>query len=165
MAPLRRPLTWLALSFALALPSAQVLAEETNPAVKACSGKTEGAPCSFEEIHQDASGHPTMKTVPGACQPDQCCALDYSKGSPPQTTCGPCLACKAGAPTPEKPPGTSDSGGAVEPPRADGGTKPEPPPHGKRGCTLAGDDAPGTLAALVMLACGAAARRRRARTR
>ncbi|MFO0633414.1 MAG: hypothetical protein U0168_11230 [Nannocystaceae bacterium] len=76
-----------------------------------------------------------------------------------------CLACKAGAPTPDKPPGTSDSGGAVEPPRADGGTKPEPPPHGKRGCTLAGDDAPGTLAALVMLACGAAARRRRARTR
>ncbi|MBX7081465.1 MAG: hypothetical protein K1X88_19855 [Nannocystaceae bacterium] len=162
MAPLRRPLTWLALSFALALPSTRALAEETNPAVKACGGKTEGAPCSFDEIHQDASGHPTMKTVPGSCQPDQCCALDYSKGSPPQTTCGPCLACKAGAPTPITPTTTGDGGGAVEPPRADGGTQTEPPPHGKRGCAIA--DAPtGGALALVLLACGAAARRRRVR--
>ena len=118
-------------------------ADETNPAVVACEGKAEADACTFKA----ANG----KETAGKCTTDECCELDYSKGSPPQTKCGPCLACKAGppVPTPDGPP-VADGGEQA----ADGGAKADgeaprtssdPPASGgneKRGCSVGGD-APG----------------------
>lgn len=146
----------LSLGLVLTLLGAEARADEKNPAVEACAGKASGAPCSSQQVHQGADGHAKLEAVPGSCQPDECCALDYSKGSPPQTTCGPCLACKAGGP----PPTTTDpsgDGGAVEPPRTSDGdtTPPAQSPNGKRGCAIAADAGPGApamwLGALLVL--------------
>ncbi|MEX1366717.1 MAG: hypothetical protein AB1Z98_26560, partial [Nannocystaceae bacterium] len=87
MAPAR-----VLIAFALlgpwALPSVAVAA---NPAVQACDNKSEGDPCGLMKLEKPADGGELQrKTVPGACQPDECCDLDYSKGSPPETVCHAC---------------------------------------------------------------------------
>ncbi len=121
------------LVLALALP-ASALADEKNPATEACAGKAEGNPCSTEKIVQE-DGRAVTKNEPGTCQPDECCALDYSSGVPPKTTCGPCLACKPGVPSV----GPTDPTGATgtEPPRAESGEPPAVTPNDKRGCSIA----------------------------
>jgi len=127
------PRALLPLALALLLPSV-ALADEKNPAAEACAGKVEGNPCSTERIVQE-DGRAVKKTEPGTCQPDKCCALDYSSGVPPKTTCGPCLVCKPGAPVTS----TGDATGATagEPPRADSGDPPAVAPNDKRGCSVA----------------------------
>ncbi len=154
----------LSLGLVLTLVGATAHADEKNPAVEACASKAEGAPCSVQQVHQGGDGHAQIDTVPGTCQPDECCALDYSKGSPPQTTCGPCLACKAGGPPPTKADPSGD-GGAAEPPRTSDadGTPPAQGPN-KRGCAIdpAGADGPWATA-LCMLVVAAVTTRKRPR--
>jgi hypothetical protein len=123
----------LPLALALLLPSI-ALADEPNPAVEACAGKAEGAPCSSERIVQDG-GRAVPKTEPGTCQPDQCCELDYSSGVPPKSTCGACLACKPGAPATTTSEPTDPT--STEPPRTDTGNPPAVTPNEKRGCSVA----------------------------
>jgi hypothetical protein len=124
-------------------------ADEKNPAVEACAGKSEGAPCVTKRVVQEAGGEAAPKDEPGTCQPDQCCELDYSQGSPPKSNCGPCLACKPGAPaTP-----TGSEGGVNdthhEPPRGDEGGPPATEPS-KKGCAI-GADSFGTPWLMVLL--------------
>lgn len=128
------PRALLPLALALLLPSVALADDEKNPAAEACVGKAEGNPCSSERIVQE-DGRAVKKTEPGICQPDECCKLDYSSGVPPKTTCGPCLACKPGAPATS----TGDATGATgaEPPRADSGDPPVVAPNEKRGCSIA----------------------------
>lgn len=122
-------------SLALAGPAA---ADENNTAVAACEGKAESDACTFKA----ANG----KETSGKCTADECCELDYSKGSPPETKCGPCLACKAGppVPTPDGPP-IADGGAADGEAKGDGEaprTSSDPPASGgneKRGCSVGGD--------------------------
>lgn len=144
-------------ALALVGVAATAYADEKNPAVEACVGKTEGAPCSSQRVTQLPSGEAAPKSEPGTCQPDQCCELDYSQGSPPKSNCGPCLACKPGVPT-------TNGGGEgavgdthVEPPRGDEGGPPATEPS-KKGCAI-GSDSFGTAALVVVVAI--AIRRRR----
>jgi len=154
---LDRGLTAAALLGALAFASTAA-ADEKNAAVVACEGKAERDACTFKA----ANG----KDTTGKCTTDECCELDYSKGSPPDTKCGPCLACKAGppVPTPDGPP-IADGGGEAagdgnadgEPPR----TSSDPPASGgneKRGCSIGGST-PG-WGALLLLGLVVATRRR-----
>ena len=131
----------LALSAAAALSIAVVAhAGEKNPAVEACAGKSAGDACDVVRLIKSNEGQPETRKSPGQCATDECCELDYSKGSPPETICGPCLACKAGSPrpTPDAPEVKGDGGDSNgEPPR----TSSEPPPatpSGKRGCSVGG---------------------------
>lgn len=146
----------------LALPARAA----TNPAVDACAGKTAGQTCGMMKlVKPDGGGELQRSTVPGVCQADQCCDLDYSKGSPPQSVCSECLACKEGptdvAPPPAKAGDPPPSAGG-EPPRADAGGP--PPTTERRGCSV-GERTPagtgglaGWLPALMLLL--AAPRRR-----
>lgn len=130
-------------------------ADETNAAAVACQGKAAGDPCSVKRPHKTGDGEPSVRDEPGTCQPDQCCTLDYSSGSPPKSSCGPCLTCKAGGPPPPTGTGAPEDGG--EPPRTSAGDPPAPTTS-KRGCTLA---EPGATAPLVVLLAVAWIRRRR----
>ncbi len=127
----------LAAALACCFAAVAAHADEKNPAVEACAGKTEGAPCSTQRPHQDASGAATMKSEPGTCQPDECCTLDYSQGSPPKSTCAACLACKPGPATPAAEGGAGEGGGGEPPRHEDGG----PPAHepAKKGCAIGGE--------------------------
>jgi len=158
LARLLPPLTLaLALVISAAATTATAAADEKNPAVQACVGKAEGAPCSADRIVQHA-GRAEKRSEPGSCQPDECCELDYSGGSPPKTTCGPCLACKPGAaPAPD-----GDTAGAtgVEPPRTDGGDPPVVAPNEKRGCSVAGNATAESALWLLGLSCLGWRRRR-----
>lgn len=128
-------------------------ADEKNPGVEACAGKTQGAPCSADRVVQNAAGKAEKRTEPGSCQPDQCCELDYSSGPPPKSTCGPCLACKPG-PAPATTDTTANASGG-EPPRTDTGNPPVVPPNDKRGCSIGENtkaEPPWWLLGLVVIA-------------
>lgn len=137
-----------ALLGSLALASTAA-ADENNAAVAACEGKAESDACTFKA----ANG----KETSGKCTTDECCELDYSKGSPPETKCGPCLACKAGppVPTPDGPPVADGGEAAADGAKPDGEaprTSSDPPASGgneKRGCSVGGD-APGWGALLLL---------------
>ncbi|MEM7153174.1 MAG: MYXO-CTERM sorting domain-containing protein [Myxococcota bacterium] len=153
----------IAARIALAAPLVGLLAlpglAAANPAVEACAGKAEGASCGVMKLVKPADGGELQRTtVPGACRPDECCDLDYSKGSPPETVCHACLACKEGpADLTAKP---SDPGPSSEPPRAEGGP-PAPAPAEQRGCTIGGATTPVLGAWLLMLGIAGLGRRRR----
>jgi len=120
-----------------ALPSVAL----ANPAVQACEGKSEGDSCGLMKMVKPADGGELeRKTVPGACASDECCDLDYSKGSPPETVCHACLACKEGPPAVTSPGGEAKQTepAAGEPPRADDGP-PAQGPNKQRGCSIAAD--------------------------
>lgn len=139
---------------AAALVCGPVRAQEANPDVKACDGKKKGDPCERMVIVKPADGPMERKMEPGICQPDECCALDYSKGSPPQTDCGPCLACKpeGGAPhagddaaaqaeddgaAPLDPEASAAGGDGSEAPRNGPGEEPPAQSGGnQKGCTV-----------------------------
>ncbi len=162
LARLLPPLTLGLLSLPAAVLSATLpataAADEKKPAVEACVGKAAGAPCSADRIVQHA-GRAEKRSEPGSCQPDECCELDYSGGSPPKTTCGPCLACKPGAaPAPS---GETAGATGVEPPRAEGGEPPAVPPNEKRGCSVAGSTTAESALWLLGLSCLGWRRRRR----
>lgn len=121
-----------------------------------CRGAEKGAPCEGD-------------TGPGTCQPDRCCRLDYSGGTPPKTKCRDCLKChpgeaaaapeKAEAPaektTPEKAPAEKTA-----PEEAPAEKAPEPAqaaPEGKGGCdagVAGGPFGAGALALGLLLAIG-----------
>lgn len=139
-----------ALLGSLALASTAA-ADENNAAVAACEGKAESDACTFKA----ANG----KETSGKCTTDECCELDYSKGSPPETKCGPCLACKAGppVPTPDGPP-IADGGAAADGEAKGDGEAPrtssDPPASGgneKRGCSVGGHAPAWSLLGLVGL--------------
>lgn len=123
-------------ALAVCLCPALVSASENSPATEACKTLGEGDACTLKEPKKGPDGV-TYEDIPGTCQPDECCEQDYSKGSPPEVVCGPCLACKPGGPSPT----VTAEPTAGEPPRAGD----EPPAAGgsKRGCT-AGGTAPWT---------------------
>ncbi|MEM6291396.1 MAG: MYXO-CTERM sorting domain-containing protein [Myxococcota bacterium] len=129
---------------------AVAFASENNAAVEACKALGEGDACTLKQPYKGDDGV-AYRDVAGACQPDECCEQDYSKGSPPEVTCGPCLAC-----TPPGPGKTVSAEPNREPPR----TSDDPPAEGssKRGCTAGG--APSWLA-LGFLGLAATLRRRR----
>lgn len=121
----------------LLLPQA-ANAGDNNAAVTACKDKAEGAACAVMKPSQDENGTLVHNETPGSCVASECCDLDYSKGSPPQTVCGPCLACEGPAPAAEA--GADGSAGqdvAGEPPRATRGQEPPASPgNEKRGCSV-----------------------------
>ena len=126
---------WTALGLSTYAVPTTVRAGEINPAVEACVDRAEGDGCS---VRNTQSG----EVQSGQCTTDECCELDYSGGSPPQTTCAACLACKPGVPrpTPTPPEVNADDGNEAsqgEPQR----TAPQPPPatpNDKPGCTIGG---------------------------
>jgi len=143
---------------ALALPSSA----DANPEVEACTGKSEGEACGLLKMVKPEGGELQRKTVPGVCRPDECCELDYSKGSPPQSICNTCLACKDG-PADAGPPaadGGAAAGAEGEPPRANNDGPPAPSPAEKRGCTVAAPATPLAGTGLLLLMLGAVRRRR-----
>lgn len=119
----------------LAVPSAA----QANPAVEACNGKQAGDACGMMKlVKPPGGGELQRKTVPGACRADECCDLDYSKGSPPETTCHACLACKDG-PSDVTPPASADDPAppaSGEPPRSADGGPPPTAPSERRGCSV-----------------------------
>jgi len=135
-----------------------------DPAEDACAGKAAGEACGVMKLVKPEDGGELRRTtVPGACRDDECCDLDYSKGSPPQSVCHPCVVCKEGPAHAAGAAGTpaADSAAAEgEPPRAGDGP-PAPSPTEKRGCTIGSTDA--TPAGPWLLAVGWVARRRRRR--
>lgn len=146
----------LVCTLVVSLPSLAAAAEP-NPAADACRGKAAGAPCAHDKIVQ-VDGRATTKREPGTCQTDQCCALDYSSGTPPKSVCTECLVCKGGV---AAPPETGGDTHAVEPPRAETGTPPAVEPT-KRGCTIAdGDGAPASFGLLVAVVAWLRGRGRR----
>lgn len=115
------------------------VAAHANPAVDACADKNAGDACGrMQLVKPEGGGELQRKTVPGVCVTDECCDLDYSKGSPPQTVCHACLACKDG-PADSTPPaakaGPGEGEGQGEPPRAGDQDPPAPSPD-KRGCRV-----------------------------
>lgn len=143
----------------LALLATPALAA-SNPAVEACAGKTAGQTCGLLKLVKPEGGGELLRsTVPGVCQADQCCDLDYSKGSPPQSVCHECLACKDGptevAPPPAKADDPPPSAGG-EPPRSESSGPPPTAPSEQRGCSVGapGRGPWGWLPALVLLVAG-----------
>ncbi|MCX4239812.1 hypothetical protein [Paraliomyxa miuraensis] len=130
-----------------------------NPAVQACEGKREGDACGLMKLVKPPGGGELQRsTVPGVCRADECCDLDYSKGSPPDTVCHACVACKEGpaelTPPPQadgKSPPASNEG---EPPRTADGPPPTAPGQ-QRGCTTGArpSAASGLWGLLMVLAC------------
>ncbi len=125
-----------------------------------CRGAEKGAPCEGD-------------TGPGTCQPDRCCRLDYSGGTPPKTKCRVCLKChpgeaaaapeKAEAPaekTPEKAPAEKTAPEEAPAEKAPAEKAPEPAqaaPEGKGGCdagVAGGPFGAGALALGLLLAIG-----------
>ncbi len=144
----------------LTLPSSA----HANPAVEACNGKSDGQACGLMKmVKPEGGGDLQRKTVPGVCRPDECCELDYSKGSPPQSVCNTCLACKEG-PADAQPP-AADGGAAAgadgEPPRTANDGPPAPSPTEKRGCTVVAPTTPVAGAGLLLLLMLGSVRRRR----
>jgi hypothetical protein len=117
-----------------------------NPAQQACEGKSKGAACTFSKPHKDPGGALEQREVSGACQDDECCELDYSKGSPPASNCGPCLVCKEGAAAEPSAEGgaAANPGPNAEPPRP-GDDPPAAAGNGKRGCSMGTRSAIGLL--------------------
>jgi MYXO-CTERM domain-containing protein len=164
----------LVLACSLGLFATVASAGEKNPDVQACAAKKAGDACQRTVVTKPEGGPAEEKKLPGVCAQDECCELDYSKGSPPETVCGPCLACKEGPGTP----GPSAEGGAEAGSAAaadagrpnDGGApavagaesdgSPPATDPSKRGCTVG---APTTGAANWMALAGLVllARRRR----
>jgi hypothetical protein len=124
------------------LAPASAAAGEDNPDVAACAGKAQGDTCTRLIPTKTADGPLEDKRVPGVCATQECCDLDYSKGSPPETICAACLTCQPGAGTPVA---GGDGGAAAAdgdgpatatPPADDGGN---PPPAGEtssKGCRI-----------------------------
>lgn len=163
MPSLRRSLVLGSLAGLLLTPASAL----ANPATDACNGKKSGDPCTQMTMSKGPDGSMQRGNVPGVCQPDECCDLDYSKGSPPQTTCHACLACKEGGPA--LPPPAAEGGdvaagngdpGPAEPARVD--EPPAPAPSEQRGCRTGGETPGGWALGGLLLALGVAARRRRA---
>jgi MYXO-CTERM domain-containing protein len=134
------------LASSLALFATTALAGEKNPDVQACAGKKAGDACQRTVVTKTEGGPAEQKKLPGACAEDNCCELDYSKGSPPETVCAPCLACKEGPGTPSPSvdgggdSAAADAGAAT--PEGDGtpaaDNSPPATDPGKRGCSVGG---------------------------
>jgi len=142
----------LALASALLLPSA-ARADVPPMGLKACEGKAKGDAC------KDEGGQA------GACQPDKCSKLDYSKGTPPSSVEWDCIRCMPGAAepaapaTPAAPAAPNAPAAPPAAPAAGAPAEPTPTPSPKAGgCSIAGDG--GGFGLLLLLAFGA--RRRRA---
>ena len=147
----------IALLAALLFAPAIVHAEEKSPEVVACEGKKEGDTCAaMKLVKPEGGGELERQPLPGVCSPDECCELDYSKGSPPQSVCGPCLVCKPGAPAADGGDAAED-GASVEPPRASAGDPPAQSGNDKRGCSIGH---PVSAASLVLLALAFVRRRK-----
>lgn len=140
----------LLISSLVLLFSPPVRADETDPDVQACEGKQAGDACQRTVVTKPEGGELEERKEPGVCRPDECCELDYSKGSPPATTCGPCLVCKAG-PADELEEGAPSGDAAVEAPRVEpGDDPPATAPQEQRGCAL-GERSRGLWGLLVIV--------------
>lgn len=138
-----------------------------SPESEACAGKAAGDACGLMTLVKPPDGGELeRKTVPGVCRSDQCCDLDYSKGSPPETVCHACLACKPGpadatpAPADDGSAAEGSAAGAGEPPRAGAQDPPAPDPSQKRGCHL-GAPTPGSSGWLALMGLWLVRRRAR----
>lgn len=126
-------------------------AKEKDPAVEACTGKADGAPCATQRPVKEEGADLSFRNEPGTCQAEECCELDYSQGSPPKSVCAPCLACKPGGPAaPATDDGKSDGGPEVEAPRSSAGDEPPATSPGKKGCSIANEPAGLGLVLLVL---------------
>ncbi len=142
-------------SFVLSI-AGSAAGEEKDPRVEACAGKSDGATCVAKHPVKEEGKDLRFRDEPGTCQPEECCELDYSQGSPPKSVCAACLSCKPGAPLPPPGDGKAD-GGDVEPPRTSDGEEPPPTSPGKKGCAVGESGAP--FGALVLLVLAAINRR------
>lgn len=134
---------FLPAALAFCLIPTLALASESNPGVEACKTLAEGDACTVKEPSKGDDGV-VYTDAPGTCQPDECCEQDYSQGSPPKVTCGPCLSCKVSGAAP----GGAAEGG-TEPPKV--GDDPPASASSKRGCTT-GEGSPLALLCLLPLA-------------
>jgi hypothetical protein len=143
----------LPLAFALlaGLSSPEARAASDEAAVEACKGKSEGDACTFMTLSKpEGGGELERSQTSGTCQPGECCELDYSKGSPPETTCGTCLACTPeGSPTPPIPVADPDEPSS-EPPRVDD-QPPAPAGSDKPGCRIGDRGGPPVATSLLLL--------------
>jgi hypothetical protein len=153
---------FVALFFAITT-SRTALADEKDPRVEACTGKSEGAPCAAKKPVKEEGKDLRFVDEPGTCQSEQCCELDYSGGSPPKSVCAPCLSCKPGGPALPKSDGGESGGPEVEPPSASAGDEPPATAPGKKGCALGGGASWFGLLGLAI--AGRARARARARAR
>jgi hypothetical protein len=136
-------------------------ADEKDPRVEACAGKSEGATCAAKTPVKEEGKDLRFRDEPGTCQAEECCELDYSQGSPPKSVCAACLSCKPGAALPPPADGGNADGGDVEPPRSSGGDEPPATSPGKKGCAIGGTNTPsGALVLLVIAAISGRATRR-----
>jgi hypothetical protein len=129
--------------------SSPASADEKNPDVIACEGKREGEACQRTVVVKPDDGEAHQRREPGVCRMGECCTLDYSKGSPPESVCAPCLTCQSGpADDPEI---RAEAGDAAqsEPPRAGNGDDPPATTPKSRGCNVTGR--PGWTWALLPL--------------
>lgn len=130
-----RPLLFASLAAVVLSITPPAAADEKDPRVEACAGKSEGTTCVAKQPVKEDGKDLRFRDEPGTCQAEQCCELDYSSGSPPKSVCAACLSCKPGAPLP--PPGDGKSeGGDVEAPRTSDGDEPPPTSPGKKGCAI-----------------------------
>lgn len=81
-------------------------ADVISMAEESCIDAERGAACEGEE-------------GVGTCQPDRCCRLDYSQGTPPMEVCSDCLLCKPGSPSDGGPPGAEPAPDPNPEPEAD----------------------------------------------
>ena len=143
-------------SFAVVLlvlaPASVTFAKEKDPAVEACTGKAEGSVCATQRPVKEEGADLRFRNEPGTCQPEECCELDYSQGSPPKSVCAACLSCKPGAALPPPADGGNADGGEVEPPRSSGGDEPPATSPGKKGCAIGGTNTPFGMLALLVIA-------------
>jgi MYXO-CTERM domain-containing protein len=153
--PLRHALALVALGACLvALPAS---ADEKNADVLACEGKSEGDPCQRTVVVKPDDGEAQQRREPGVCRMGECCKLDYSKGSPPESVCTPCLTCQPG-PSDAEPGGNGTAQAPSEAPRAGNGDDPPASAPKGRGCNV---DAPSTRAAWALVLLAVVLRRRR----
>ena len=68
--------------------SPPVFADLIDPTEEACTNSNEGDSCGDRDGIRD-----------GTCQPAECCRLDYSNGTPPETVCNDCLKCQSSSST------------------------------------------------------------------
>ena len=135
-------------------------AEEKNPDAIACEGKREGDPCQRTVVVKPTDGEAETRRQPGVCRTGECCTLDYSKGSPPESVCSPCLTCQPGPADGDL--GAAGASGAAqsEPPRAGNGDDPPASAPKGRGCRAGDPDPAWAWIPLLLVGAGALRRRR-----
>jgi MYXO-CTERM domain-containing protein len=146
---------------AACLVASPAFADEKNADAEACQGKQEGDTCQRTVVWKPEGGEAQERREPGVCRMGECCTLDYSKGSPPESVCTPCLTCQPGPGDSTPDAGETAQGSPSEAPRAGNGDDPPASAPKGRGCRVTPQEGRPATWALLLLAAGAVRRRSR----